>query len=106
MAARKVILKKTGEVGALTLLSKLLGIVREFVMARYLGAGDLSDAFNAAYAIPNSLRKIFAEGALSAAFVPSLTQELRSGGRKAIKTATPNDTTTEAPITTRILRLR
>jgi len=84
MSARKVILKKTGEVGALTLLSKLLGIVREFVMVRYLGAGPLSDAFNAAYAIPNSLRKIFAEGALSAAFVPSLIQELRSGGRKAI----------------------
>ena len=84
MSARKVILKKTSEVGLLTLISKLLGIAREFVMARYLGAGPLSDAFSAAYAIPNSLRKIFAEGALSAAFVPSLSKELRSGGPKAI----------------------
>jgi len=69
--SRKTILKKTAQIGISTLLSRVFGIVRELLMVRYLGASSVSDVFLTAYRIPNSLRKIFAEGALSAAFVPT-----------------------------------
>ncbi len=69
---KKSIIKKTIEVGGLTFLSRLLGIIRVFLVIKYLGASAISDAFLTAYKIPNSLRKIFAEGALSAAFIPTL----------------------------------
>jgi putative peptidoglycan lipid II flippase len=69
---KKSILRKTASVSLLLLLSKFLGIIREVVQVSYLGVGPLSDAFNAAMKIPNLLRKLFAEGALSAAFVPTI----------------------------------
>jgi putative peptidoglycan lipid II flippase len=69
---KKSILKKTASVSASLLFSKLLGVVREVVQVSYLGVGELSDAFNTALKLPNLLRKIFAEGALSAAFVPTI----------------------------------
>lgn len=72
MAHKNHIINKTLEVGSSTLLSRILGIIRELLMVRYLGAGAVSDAFLTAFKIPNSLRKIFAEGALSSALVPSL----------------------------------
>lgn len=65
------LLKKTAQVGFSTLISRILGLLREVVFARYLGPGAASDAFFTAFKIPNSLRKIFAEGALSAAFIPT-----------------------------------
>ncbi len=76
------ILKKTIEVGSSTLMSRVLGIIREGLMLTYLGAGIGSDIFFTAFKIPNSLRKIFAEGALSAAFVPTLVQVVRGQGRQ------------------------
>lgn len=79
---RKSIVKKTVGVSGLTLASRFLGIIREFLMVRYLGASALSDVFIIAYRVPNSLRKIFAEGALSAAFIPTLVLVLRSKGEK------------------------
>lgn len=72
MSLQNKILKKTIEVGGSTLISRLFGIIREVLTVRYLGASGLSDAFLTAYKIPNSLRKIFAEGALSAAFIPTI----------------------------------
>ena len=69
---KKSILKKTAEVGSATLFSRIIGLIRTMLMSRYLGVGIESDAFWVAYKIPNFLRKIFAEGALSAAFVPSM----------------------------------
>ncbi len=84
MLSKKNILQKTIEVGGLTLLSRVLGVLREVLMVRYLGMGALSDAFLTAYKIPNSLRKIFAEGALSAAFVPTIVQTVRKQDRSAI----------------------
>src|SRR5579863_660207 len=78
----KTILKKTIQVGGSTLLSRFFGILREVLMVRYLGASGLSDTFLTAFKIPNSLRKIFAEGALSAAFVPTLVQVVRGQGRQ------------------------
>lgn len=74
---KKSIIKKTIQVGGSTLISRMLGVVRELLMVKFLGAGAASDAFITAFKIPNSLRKIFAEGALSAAFVPSFITILR-----------------------------
>ncbi len=56
------------------LISRILGLVREMIMSRYFGAGLATDAFNVAYRIPNMLRDLFAEGALSAAFIPSFVR--------------------------------
>ena len=68
-------------VSALTMLSRLLGLVREQVFALTLGAGAASDAFLAAFRIPNPLRDLFAEGALSTAFVPTYVATLRGKSR-------------------------
>lgn len=84
MITRKSILQKTVQVSGFTFLSRILGIVREVLTVRYLGASALSDAFLTAWKIPNSLRKIFAEGALSAAFVPSLVSLVREKGHSSI----------------------
>jgi putative peptidoglycan lipid II flippase len=80
---KKSILKKTFEVGSSTLLSRFFGVAREFLMVRYLGAGALSDAFFTAFKIPNSLRKIFAEGALSAALIPTFVGVVRKNKEQA-----------------------
>jgi putative peptidoglycan lipid II flippase len=77
MLTKNKIIKKTIEVGSSTLLSRFFGIVREVLMVKYLGVSGLSDAFLTAYKIPNSLRKIFAEGALSAAFIPTVVSTMK-----------------------------
>ena len=66
--------KSTARVGANTLLSRILGFVRDIVIARMFGAGTGADAFFVAFRIPNLLRRLFAEGAFSTAFVPVLTE--------------------------------
>ncbi len=80
---KKSILKKTIQIGSSTLVSRFFGIIRELLMVKYLGAGATSDAFLTAFKVPNSLRKIFAEGALSAAFVPSFVAALRKDKEQA-----------------------
>ena len=70
-------------VSALTMLSRVLGLVREQIFAVTLGAGGSSDAFLAAFRIPNMLRDLFAEGALSTAFVPTYVKTLKQDGRPA-----------------------
>lgn len=69
-------------VSAATMLSRLLGLVREQMFAALLGASAFADAFVVAFRIPNLLRDLFAEGALSAAFVPTFTDYLRNRGRQ------------------------
>jgi len=64
------LLRATGTIGGLTLVSRILGMVRDMLMARYVGAGLASDAFLIAWRLPNLFRALFAEGAFSAAFVP------------------------------------
>jgi putative peptidoglycan lipid II flippase len=64
------------------LISRILGLIREMVMARYFGAGLFTDAFNVAYRIPNLLRDLFAEGALSAALVPTFVRSLAWDGKE------------------------
>ncbi len=77
---RSSIIKKTLAVGSSTLLSRALGFVRDLLLIRYLGASAASDAFLTAFRVPNSLRKIFAEGALSAALIPTLVKVVRERG--------------------------
>jgi putative peptidoglycan lipid II flippase len=70
-----------GVVGMATLLSRILGYVRDMVMASFFGAGLASDAFIAAFRIPNLLRRLFGEGSLSIAFVPVFTECLSHQGK-------------------------
>lgn len=84
MFTRRSIIQKTVQVGKFTLLSRLFGLTREILQVRYLGASALSDAFITAWKVPNFFRKIFAEGALSAAFVPTIVQKVRAEGHKAV----------------------
>lgn len=64
------LLKSTSIVGSMTLVSRIMGLVREIVFARFFGAGPMMDAFVFANRLPNMLRRFFAEGAFSQAFVP------------------------------------
>ncbi|MCM8594196.1 murein biosynthesis integral membrane protein MurJ [Accumulibacter sp.] len=66
------LLRTLATVSSMTLLSRILGFVRDFVIARSFGAGLLTDAFFVAFKLPNLLRRLFAEGAFSQAFVPVL----------------------------------
>ncbi|MDP1606787.1 MAG: murein biosynthesis integral membrane protein MurJ [Rhodocyclaceae bacterium] len=68
------LLRTLATVSSLTLLSRILGFVRDFVIARTFGAGMLTDAFFVAFRLPNLLRRLFAEGAFSQAFVPLLAE--------------------------------
>ena len=72
--------RHAGTIGAATLLSRVLGLVREQVMAGWFGAGFATDAFNVAFRIPNLLRDLFAEGAMSSAFVPTFTSVRKQQG--------------------------
>lgn len=66
------LLKTLATVSGMTLLSRILGFVRDFVVANAFGAGQVTDAFFVAFKLPNLLRRLFAEGAFSQAFVPIL----------------------------------
>jgi putative peptidoglycan lipid II flippase len=68
------LLKALATVSSMTLLSRILGFVRDFVIARAFGAGAATDAFFVAFRLPNLLRRLFAEGAFSQAFVPILAE--------------------------------
>ena len=68
------LLKALAAVSSMTLLSRILGFVRDAIIARVFGAGMLTDAFFVAFKIPNLLRRLFAEGAFSQAFVPILAE--------------------------------
>lgn len=77
--SKESIVRKTLQVGISTLGSRILGIAREMLTVSYLGTGVDADAFITAWKIPNSLRKVFAEGALSVAFIPTLVQLTKEG---------------------------
>lgn len=78
----KRILRNTFTVGGLTALSRVLGLVREMLQSRLIGAGVEQSAFTLAFAIPNMARKLFGEGALTAAFVPVFKGEVEKGERE------------------------
>src|SRR6476660_6840996 len=75
--------RSAGLIGAATLASRVLGMVRDMVFARMFGATPAMDAFNMATRIPNLLRALFAEGAMSAAFVPTFTRYVTQHGKEA-----------------------
>ena len=72
------ILKNTATIGAFTALSRVLGLVREMLQSRFIGAGIEQSAFTLAFALPNMARKLFGEGALTAAFVPVFKGEIEA----------------------------
>jgi len=72
-------LRNVFTVGSLTALSRVLGLVREMLQSRLIGAGVEQSAFTLAFALPNMARKLFGEGALTAAFVPVFKGEVASG---------------------------
>ncbi|MFZ1815500.1 MAG: murein biosynthesis integral membrane protein MurJ [Rhizobiaceae bacterium] len=79
------LIAKFSAVGGATLASRVLGFVREALIASTLGAGPVADAFYAAFRFPNLFRRIFAEGAFNAAFIPLFGKELETGGRDAAR---------------------
>ena len=75
--------KSAGLIGVATLASRVLGLVRDMVQSWFFGTGTAADAFTVATRIPVLLRDLFAEGAMSAAFVPTFTRALQASGRDA-----------------------
>ena len=73
--------RSAGLFGLATMASRILGLVRDTVLAHYFGAADAMDAFRVAFRVPNLVRDLFAEGAMSAAFVPTFTRELTTDGK-------------------------
>ena len=82
------LLKTLATVSGMTLLSRILGFVRDFVIARTFGAGLATDAFFVAFRLPNLLRRLFAEGAFSQAFVPILAEYKHQRGDTETKRLT------------------
>jgi putative peptidoglycan lipid II flippase len=78
------LIKSTGTFGFFTIISRLLGYLRDILIAIFFGTGVLADAFFVAFRIPNTFRRLFSEGAFNAAFVPSYTSELIKG-KKILK---------------------
>ena len=70
------LLKNVGTIGSLTLVSRIAGMAREMIFSRVLGANAVTDAWFQAFIIPNVFRRLFAEGAFSAAFVPMFSKRL------------------------------
>ena len=77
------IIKSTSTFSFYTLISRLLGYLRDILIAIFLGSGPLADAFFVAFRIPNTFRRLFSEGTFNAAFVPSYTSELIKGKKNA-----------------------
>ncbi len=83
--ARRGLLGSSLITSAMTMLSRVLGLLRDIVFARVIGAGDFADAFYVAFKIPNFLRRLFAEGAFAQAFVPVLNEYREKGGMAAVR---------------------
>lgn len=82
MSEKRNIARAAGVLGSATMLSRIMGMVRDMVVSRLFGAGLATDAFFAAFQIPNMLRRFFAEGALTSAFVPTFSATLTQRGEE------------------------
>lgn len=82
-APRKISTKAAGIVGAAVLCSRILGLIRELIFAALFGAGRSMDAFVVAFRTPNLLRDMFAEGALSTAFVTTFSKKIENEGEES-----------------------
>ncbi len=81
------LIKSTGTFGFYTIISRLLGYLRDILIAIFLGTSLLADVFFVAFRIPNTFRRLFSEGAFNAAFIPSYTSEAIKGKSKSNKFA-------------------
>ena len=81
------LIKSTSTFSFFTLISRILGYLRDVLIAIHLGAGPIADAFFVAFRIPNTFRRLFSEGTFNAAFVPSYSSELTKSKAKAQKFA-------------------
>ena len=79
------LVKSSAVVGSATMLSRVLGLLRDVVLANLIGANGNADAFFVAFKIPNFLRRLFAEGAFAQAFVPVLADTREHGGQAAVR---------------------
>ena len=77
------LIKSTGTFSFFTIISRLLGYLRDILVAIFLGTSFLADVFFVAFRIPNTFRRLFSEGTFNAAFVPSYSSELNSGKIKS-----------------------
>ena len=77
------LIKSTGTFSFFTFLSRILGYIRDFLIAITLGSGPIADAFFVAFRIPNTFRRLFSEGTFNAAFIPSYSSELTKSKKKA-----------------------
>jgi putative peptidoglycan lipid II flippase len=77
------IVKSTGTFGFFTIISRLLGYLRDILIAIFLGTGAMADVFFVAFRIPNTFRRLFSEGTFNAAFVPSYASEITQGKKKS-----------------------
>jgi putative peptidoglycan lipid II flippase len=78
------LVRSLGSVGGLTLVSRVLALVRDTLQASYVGAGFASDAFFVSFRLPNMFRALFAEGAFSAAFIPMFNRKVAEGGELSV----------------------
>ena len=76
------LIKSVATVGGFTMISRVLGFIRDILMASVLGAGPVADVFLVAFRIPNMFRRLVAEGAFSAAFIPLFARKLESEGKE------------------------
>ena len=76
------LIKSTGTFSFFTIISRLLGYLRDILIAIFLGSSVLADVFFVAFRIPNTFRRLFAEGTFTAAFIPSYASELAKGKKK------------------------
>ena len=81
------LIKSTGTFSFYTIISRLLGYLRDILIAIFLGTSFLADAFFVAFRIPNTFRRLFSEGAFNAAFIPSYASQLSQGSDQANKFA-------------------
>ncbi len=77
------LIRNVGTIGGLTLVSRVFGFARDMMLARILGAGAAADAWQLAFQLPNIFRRLFAEGAFSAAFVPLFNRRMSGPGSEA-----------------------
>lgn len=82
---RPGLLKSSALVSSMTMLSRVLGLLRDILFARFIGAGGDADAFYVAFKVPNFLRRLFAEGAFAQAFVPVLSEMREEGSTAAVR---------------------
>jgi putative peptidoglycan lipid II flippase len=81
------LIKSTGTFSFFTIISRLLGYLRDVLIAIFLGTGPLADVFFVAFRIPNTFRRLFSEGTFNAAFIPSYATELSQGKAQSDKFA-------------------